>query len=51
MSSPMTHSIEMLDLLEQWVNRGWLRELDLALVRFFLRKRQTSNRPSCWRQR
>jgi exodeoxyribonuclease V alpha subunit len=35
MNSPMTNPIEMLDLLERWVTRGWLREVDLALVRFF----------------
>ncbi|WP_211364221.1 exodeoxyribonuclease V subunit alpha [Propionivibrio limicola] len=32
----MTDSKEMLALLEQWVERGWLREVDLALVRFFI---------------
>jgi exodeoxyribonuclease V alpha subunit len=35
MNSPMTNPIEMLDLLERWVTRDWLREVDLALVRFF----------------
>ncbi|SFU32047.1 DNA helicase/exodeoxyribonuclease V, alpha subunit [Nitrosomonas eutropha] len=30
-----TNPQEMLALLESWVIRGWLRELDLALVRFF----------------
>ena len=34
MNSPMTNPMDMLDLLESWVTRGWLREVDLALVRF-----------------
>lgn len=35
MSGPMTSPQDMLILLEEWVTRSWLRELDLALVRFF----------------
>lgn len=34
MSTPATNPQEILALLESWVTRGWLRELDLALVRF-----------------
>lgn len=34
MTSPMTNPSEMFALLERWVERNWLRELDLALVRF-----------------
>jgi exodeoxyribonuclease V alpha subunit len=30
------NKVEMLDLLEAWVSRGWLRELDLALTRFLV---------------
>lgn len=36
MNSPMTNPMDMLDLLESWVTRGWLREVDLALVRFIV---------------
>lgn len=36
MNSPMTHPEQMIELLECWVTRGWLREVDLALVRFFV---------------
>lgn len=35
MSSPMQDTTALCQLLAQWVNRGWLRALDLALVRFF----------------
>ena len=34
MNSPMNNPMDMLDLLESWVTRGWLREVDLALIRF-----------------
>lgn len=36
MNSPMTNPMDMLDLLESWVTRDWLREVDLALVRFIV---------------
>lgn len=36
MNKPMANTTEMLALLESWVARGWLRELDLALTRFLL---------------
>ena len=36
----MTHSLKpaqhLIDLLDQWVDRGWLRALDVALARFLL---------------
>lgn len=35
MNTPMNNSYAMLDLLESWVSRKWLREMDVALVRFF----------------
>lgn len=35
MNTPMINSHAMLDLLESWVSRNWLREMDVALVRFF----------------
>ena len=35
MNSPMNSQEAMLDLLETWVSRKWLREMDVALVRFF----------------
>ena len=34
MNFPLDDRSTMLTLLERWVERGWLRELDLALVRF-----------------
>ena len=35
MNTPMNSQEAMLDLLESWVSRKWLREMDVALVRFF----------------
>jgi exodeoxyribonuclease V alpha subunit len=34
-SGPLNDQQQMLDLLEAWVTVGWLREVDIALVRFF----------------
>lgn len=35
MNATMNNQQAMLDLLESWVSRRWLREVDVALVRFF----------------
>lgn len=34
-SSPLADRKQLLDLLRDWTKRGWLRELDFALARFF----------------
>ncbi len=34
MTSPLNSPLSLIALLDQWVARGWLRELDMALVRF-----------------
>ncbi|CAM3571122.1 exodeoxyribonuclease V subunit alpha [Halomonas casei] len=36
----LSDTAELLQLCERWVSRGWLRDLDLALVRFFERESQ-----------
>jgi len=37
---PMSHISQMMVLLETWVQRDWLREIDLALTRFLLNETQ-----------
>ncbi|MFZ9260785.1 MAG: hypothetical protein ACO23G_10145, partial [Limnohabitans sp.] len=34
MTHPLDSPLSLITLLDQWVIRGWLRELDVALVRF-----------------
>ena len=34
MTHPLTQRVDMLQQLERWTQRGWLRELDWAFVRF-----------------
>ncbi|BBI63166.1 hypothetical protein HSBAA_44720 [Vreelandella sulfidaeris] len=47
----LSDTAELFLLCERWVARGWLRDLDLALVRFFLsRKLTTPHRCYCWRR-
>ncbi|WP_235039896.1 exodeoxyribonuclease V subunit alpha [Vreelandella profundi] len=36
----LSDTAALLQLCERWVSRGWLRDLDLALVRFFERESQ-----------
>ena len=36
----LSDTAALLELCERWVSRGWLRDLDLALVRFFERESQ-----------
>ncbi len=38
MNAAMADPLEMFDLLERWAARGWVREIDLALVRFLRRE-------------
>ncbi|MGP9684636.1 exodeoxyribonuclease V subunit alpha [Halomonas sp. AOP25-F1-15] len=38
----LSDTAALLQLCERWVSRGWLRDLDLALVRFFERESQNA---------
>jgi exodeoxyribonuclease V alpha subunit len=45
MSSPLQDTTALSQLLAQWVNLGWLRALDLALVRFFQNEAPDASAP------
>jgi len=46
MSDEMRNTNQLLDLLDQWVARGWLRELDVAFARFLHEETPNTTAPA-----